>query len=195
MNIKHNNLRKDIFIVGKSNISENERNFLIKLYQLTQENSSSQVSMYDVGEVIGLERDAALKTAEVLFGFGLAEIKTLAGGIGITEDGLSEVMKSDVYKEIAGAVGYRLGHAPIIDDAGKNSIEQVVSGIKTKAGSLGLDYNTLEELLADLKTIDVQLTSSRPKTKIIRECFQSILDILQKVDADELVYKVKELTQ
>ncbi len=50
--------------------------------------------MYDVGEAIGLERDAALKTAEVLFGFELAEIKTLAGGIGITEDGLSEVMKN-----------------------------------------------------------------------------------------------------
>lgn len=179
----------------KSNISKNERNFLIKLYELTQGNSSSQVSMYDVGEAIGLERDAALKTAEVLFGFGLAEIKTLAGGIGITEDGLSEAMKNDTYKEIAGTVGFRLGDAPLIDDAGQKSIEQVISGIKTKAGSLGLDYDTLEELLADLKTIDVQLTSSRPKTKIIRECFQSIIDVLQKVDANELVNQVKVLTQ
>ena len=179
----------------KNNISKNESNFLIKLYELTQGNPSSQVSMYDVGEAIGLERDAALKTAEVLFGFGLAEIKTLAGGIGITEDGLSEAMKSDAYREIAGAVGFRLGDATIIDDAGQESVEQVISGIKSKAGSLGLDYDTLEELLADLKTIDVQLTSSRPKTKIIRECFQSIIDVLQKVDADELVNKVKELTR
>ncbi len=177
----------------KSNISENERNFLIKLYELTQGNPSSQVSMYDVGETIGLERDASLKTAEVLFGFGLAEIKTLAGGIGITEDGLSELMKNDAYKEIAGAVGFRLGNAPLIDDAGQKSVEQVISSIKTKAGSLGLDFDTLEELLADLKTIDAQLTSSRPKTKIIRECFQSIIDVLQKVDADELVNQVKGL--
>jgi len=177
--------------VEKNNISKNESNFLIKLYELTQGNPSSQVSMY----AIGLERDAALKTAEVLFGFGLAEIKTLAGGIGITEDGLSEAMKSDAYREIAGAVGFRLGDATIIDDAGQESVEQVISGIKSKAGSLGLDYDTLEELLADLKTIDVQLTSSRPKTKIIRQCFQSIIDVLQKVDADELVNKVKELTR
>ena len=179
----------------KNNISKNESNFLIKLYELTQGNPTSQVSMYDVGETIGLERDAALKTAEVLFGFGLAEIKTLSGGIGITEDGLSEAMKSDAYREIAGAVGFRLGDATIIDDVGQESVEQVISGIKSKAGSLGLDYDTLEELLADLKTIDVQLTSSRPKTKIIRECFQSIIDVLQKIDADELVNKIKRLTR
>jgi len=179
----------------KINISKNEHNFLIKLYELTHGNPSSQVSMYDVGEAIGLERDASLKTAEVLFGFGLAEIKTLAGVIGITEDGLSEVMKNNAYKEIAGVAGFRLGDAPIIDDAGQKSIEQVISGIKTKAGSLGLDYDTLEELLADLKTIDVQLTSSRPKLKIIHECFQSIIDVLQKVDANELVNQIKRLTQ
>jgi len=181
--------------VEKSNISENEHNFLIKLYELTQGNPSSQVSMYDVGETIGLERDASLKTAEVLFGFELAEIKTLAGGIGITEDGLAELMKNDAHKEFAGAIGVRLGDGPFIDDTGQKSVEQVVSDIKTKAGSLGLNYDTLEELLADLKTIDAQLTSSRPKTKIIRECFQSIIDVLQKIDADELVNKIKRLTR
>jgi len=125
----------------------------------------------------------------------LAEIKTLAGRIGITADGLSEVMKNDAYKKIAGAGAFCLGDAPLIDNAGQKSVEQVISSIKTKAGSLGLDYDTLEELLADLKTIDVQLTSSRPKTKIIRECFQSIIDVLQKVDADELVNQVKGLIQ
>lgn len=177
----------------KSNISENERNFLLKLYQLTQGNSSSQVSMYDLGEAIGLERDDALKTAEVLFGFGLAEIKTLAGGIGITEAGLAEIIKNDAGKEIAGATGFSLGDAPLIDDAGQKSVDQVISGIKTQTGSLGLDYDTLEELLADLKTIDAQLTSSRPKTKIVRQCFQSIIDILQKAHADELVNQVKRL--
>ncbi len=50
--------------------------------------------MHDLGEAIGLERDTALKTAEVVLEFGLAEIKTLAGDIGITEDGLSEAMKN-----------------------------------------------------------------------------------------------------
>jgi len=55
--------------------------------------------------------------------------------------------------------------------------EQVILGIKIKTDILGLDYDTLEELLADLKRIDVQLTSSRPKTKILRECFQSIIDV------------------
>ena len=181
--------------MGNNDISKNERNFLIKLYELTQGKPSSQVSMYDVGETIALERDDALKTAEVLFGFGLAEIKTLAGGIGITEAGLSEVTKNDADQEMTGVNSFRLGNVPLIDNAGKKSVEQVISNIKTKAGSLGLDFDTLEELLADLKTIDAQLTSSRPKTKIIRECFLSIIDVLQKVDADELVNQVKGLIQ
>ena len=179
--------------MGKNDISKKERNFLIKLYELTQEDSSSQVSMYDLGEAIGLERDDALKTAEVLFGFGLAEIKTLAGGIGITQAGMSEVIKNDADNGIAGAAGFRLGDVPLIDEAGQKSVEQVISDIKAKTGSLGLDYDTLEELLADLKTIDAQLTSSRPKTKIIRECFQSIIVVLQKADANELVNQVKGL--
>ncbi len=96
--------------------------------------------MYDLGEAIGLEQDAALKTAEVLFGFGLAEIKTLTGGIGITEDGLSEAMKNDAYKEITGAVGFPLGDALFIDDAGQKSVEKIILNIKNKAA---LDYTTI----------------------------------------------------
>ncbi len=92
LNKKNRNLEKPT----KHNqaITACQYNFLIKLYELTQKNSSSQVSMHDLGEAIGLERDTALKTAEVVLEFGLAEIKTLAGDIGITEDGLSEAMKN-----------------------------------------------------------------------------------------------------
>ncbi len=54
---------------------------------------SVKVSMFDIGESLGLDRKLSLRTAEELIGTGLAEIKTLSGGIGITADGVTEAQQ------------------------------------------------------------------------------------------------------
>ena len=71
-----------------------------------------------------------------------------------------------------------LDDAPLLNTSGRQAVERIASELKDQTGSLGLDFDTLTELMADLKTIDAQLGSSRPKTAIIRACLRSILAIL-----------------
>jgi hypothetical protein len=48
-------------------------------------------------------------------------------------------------------------------------------------------------MMADLKTIDAQLASPNPKTVIIRECFRSIVGLLQSMDNNDTLKSVKTL--
>jgi hypothetical protein len=67
--------------------------FVLELYLQTQGNSSNTVSWYDIGETLGLDRKGSSQAAEKIIGTGLAEIKTLNGGITITNDGIDEAHK------------------------------------------------------------------------------------------------------
>jgi hypothetical protein len=168
-----------------NDIGEKVQRFLVELYLRTQGDSSIKVSMYDIGEVLGLDRRASFQTAEELLVTGLAELKTLSGGIGITTDGVAEARQLGVVGE--GNTGPSLGNAPVLDETGRQAVEQISTRLKSQMGEKGLDFDQLAEMLADLKSIDTQLSSPKPKTAIIRECFQSIKGVLQKSgDADSL---------
>ena len=64
---------------------------------------------------------------------------------------------------------------------------------KIQAGKLGLDFDALSALMADLKTIDAQLGSSKPKTTIIRECLRSLKGILEESSENEILVKIRGL--
>jgi hypothetical protein len=74
----------------QDDIKENLPLFLVELYHRTQGDASVEVSMFDIGESLGLDRRLSLRTAEELIGTGLVEIKTLSGIIGITTEGVTE---------------------------------------------------------------------------------------------------------
>ena len=99
-----------------NDIEENMNRFLVELYLLTQGDPSIMVSMYDIGETLGLDRNDSLRTAEELIGTGLVEIKTLNGGIGITTDGVDEAhqMGASVGDEAQGNLS--LGDEPVLDE-------------------------------------------------------------------------------
>ena len=63
--------------------SEAAQQFLIQLFEQTKGDGSIQVSMYDIGELLGMDRDTASTVAQELMGLQLVEIRTLSGGIGI----------------------------------------------------------------------------------------------------------------
>jgi len=174
-------------------VKENFPLFLVELYLQTQGDPSIKVSMYDVGETIGLDRTVSSRTAEELIGTGLAEIKTLNGGIGITADGADEAQKLGASLSGEGDKGHVLGNSAVLNETDRQVVEEITTGLKSQVGEKNLDFNSLGELMADLKSVDAQLSSPNPKTAIIRECFQSIMAILQKANDVDSLTRIKSL--
>jgi len=170
-------------------LDENGQRFLIELFNQTKGNPSAKVSMFDVGTKVGMDKQLSSRTAEVIIAWELAEIRTLSGSIGITEAGVEEVRKSGAAgSEFSG--GLRLKETPVIDDTGCKIIEQFLIPLKSQIGSMGFNFEDMTEIVADLKTIDAQLTSSKPKTAIIREVFRSVRENLKRVKAAKIINQI-----
>jgi hypothetical protein len=168
-------------------IDDTGRQFLLQLFQQTNGDPSVQASMYDLGEELGLDRDASSRVAEQLIALQLVEIVTLAGGIAISTDGLKEIQASFGAQTVAGKTVTQLGSETVLDQTRSQAVGQVADQIKAQAGNMGLEFEKLTELMADLKSIDAQLDSPRPKTAIVRECLRSIKETLEgRVQEDSL---------
>lgn len=176
-----------------SELAEGGQQFLIQLFEQTGGDPAAQVSMYDLGEGLGLDRDTSSRVAETLIGLQLVEIRTLSGGIGISTEGANQVKRLTGGVSSADGSPGKLTDQPVMDPISCRGVEQAAGELKNQAGNLGLDFDGLSELMADLKTIDAQLGSSRPKTAIIRECLRSLKEILQGVGNGASLEKVKGL--
>ncbi len=163
-------------------LGDNEARLLKALYEQTDGELSAQISMYDLGEPLGMDRPTVSRAAEELMTEGLVDIRTLAGAIGLTMAGQDRMAGA---AEGGGETsdGMALGEEPVLDTARRGRVETEVAALKAGTGELGLSFDALSELAADLRTVDAQLASPRPKTAIIRECFRSIREILAEADA------------
>ena len=179
--------------MSSSELDESGEQFLIQLFEKTGGDVSAQVSMYEIGEGLGLDRDDSSRAAEILIGLQLAEIRTLSGGIGISADGANEVKRLMGGSVATGDAPGQLPDQPLMDPTSCQGVEQITGELKSQAGNLGLDFDSLSEMMADLKTIDAQLDSSRPKTAIIRECLRSIIDNLEGLANADSLEKIRGL--
>jgi hypothetical protein len=174
-------------------LDETCRSFLLELFSQTGGEPSVQVSMYDIGTALGMDRKAASRVAEELIGWELADIRTLSGGIGISSNGIEEARLLTGGPASSEEIGFTLGNDSAIDEAGCGKIEEITRDLKHQAGSLDLAFDALNEFLADLKTIDAQLGSPKPKTIIIRECLRSLMVAAKQAGAGESAAKIKAL--
>ena len=174
-------------------IDINGQQFLIQLFEQTKGDSTFQVSMYEIGDQLGLDRDIASAVAQELIGSMLVEIRTLSGGIGISAEGLQIAQKLIGPTESSNDEFAELNDGPLLNTSDRQSVEQIASELKDQTGSLGLDFDTLTELMADLKTIDAQMGSSRPKTAIIRACLRSILAVLTNSGDNKISGRIRSL--
>ena len=177
----------------QDDIKESLPLFIVELYHRTLGDGSVKVSMYDIGESLGFDRKLSLRTAEELIGTGLAEIKTLSGGIGITADGVTEAQQLGASLQDSAGSNISLQDVPVLDESGHQAVEQVVTNLKGQTSQYALDFDSLAELMADLKTIDAQLSSPNPKTAIIRECFRSIVGVLKAVDNNDDLKSIRTI--
>ena len=176
-----------------SEVDENGRQFLIQLFEQTKGDSSVQVSMYDIGEHLGLDRDAASRVAQDLIGEQLVEIRTLSGGIGISANG-SKMVKDLVDHQASDNLECtKLGDDPVLNSPSQQVVGQIAFDLKKQVGTFGLDFDTLTELTADLKTLDAQLGSSRPKTAVVRESLRSVLGVLTNLGNSEFAGRIRTL--
>jgi hypothetical protein len=180
-------------MMNSDEIDRAGQQFLIQLFQQTKGDSAVQVSMYDIGDQLGLDRDSASSVAQELIGCMLVEIRTLSGGIGISGDGSRMAQKLIGPTASSGDDFTKLDDAPLLNSSGRQAVERIASELKHQAGSLGLDFDTLTELMADLKTIDAQLGSSRPKTAIIRACLFSVQAVLKNSGDNKIFDRLRML--
>jgi hypothetical protein len=161
--------------------------YLDELYKLSEGKVDTQVSMFDIGAATGLEKDAARRMAEDLIAEGLGEIKTLSGGIGITTQGI------EMAQRMNGGAGLTLGNGPILEEQGWRALDAVLTAIKSHLAKNPTAFDRLEELVIDIKTIDVQLLSARPKTGIIKAVLRSLKEGLHAVGASTLADELEKM--
>jgi hypothetical protein len=186
-------LPDDSDMMNSDEIDKNGQQFLIQLFEQTKGDPTVQVSMYDIGDQLGLDRKIASTVAQELIGSMLVEIRTLSGGIGISADGLQMAQKLIGPAASNGNDFAKLDDAPILNASGRQAVEHIASELKNQAGSLGFDFDRLTELMADLKTVDAQLGSPRPKTAIIRECLRSVLAVCKNTGDNKISDRIRTL--
>lgn len=173
-------------------LDESARQFLTRLFEQAGGQTSRQLSMYEIGKGLGWEREAASGTAQDLMAAGLVEIRTLSGGIGLSAAGVEAVQAALGPGNPATALP-RLGTGRILEPAAGQTVAQVCDGIKAQAGGLGLDFDSLAELVADLKTVADQLGSPRPKTAVVRESLRSIEGVLKRFAGNKSLAEIRAL--
>jgi hypothetical protein len=172
------------------NQSIDQAAFLEELFRRTNGAPQTTVSMFEVGAVLGLEKGAAGKLAEEVIASGWAEVKTLSGGIGITADGIAAAQAAGGVPAGAATTEGGLDKGPVLGQPGRLLVEKLLTAIKIGLSGSQTDYARLEELVIDIKTIEVQLLSPRPKTALLRAALASLQAGLNAAGASELSARV-----
>lgn len=162
--------------------------YLNQLCTLAQGDPGTQVSMYDIGAALGLDKSAAGILAESLFIQDLAELKTLSGGIAITANGLKALGKSSPSSSPNQLLS--LGRDPVLDSEKKEMVTGLLTEIKKVLENENKPYEWMEEVVMDIKSMEVQLLSPKPKTGIVREIFNSLHQNLKQSAADAVNQKL-----
>lgn len=149
--------------------------YLQELYNTTQGNTETQVSMHDTGLNLGFDKAESGRIAEELMVQGYIELKTLAGGISITDEGLS-FLGFTPKSSSCEAETLTLSSGPIANDADRAISKNVMSSIQNELSSIELDFPSIEQIVLDLKALEIHLLSSSPKTAVLLELFRSISD-------------------
>lgn len=172
--------------------AEHINDFLYELHRQTDGNIENQASMHEVGANIGLEKTAAAALAEELILNDLVELKTLAGEIGITPAGLDLLAQSGRIQQTHGQV-QRLSGEEVLTNEDREIIHNIIGEVQKAIATSNLDYPRLEEMVVDLKTLEVQLLSMRPKTTIVRAILASLGISLETLHQSEILAKYGDI--
>lgn len=146
--------------------------YLQELYDTTQGDPEVTVSMHDIGLAIGIEKSEAGRIAEELMVTGYIELKTLAGGIGITSDGLTSLGITPQPDQ--NETSLQLSSGADITSEDRQVIDTILGNIKNTMTAQNHEYQSIEQAVLDIKVIELHLLSPSPKTGVILALFRSL---------------------
>ena len=147
--------------------------YLNQVKDMTGADPAQQVSMYDAGEALGLDRSQAEEMAQALFIEEYAELKTLSGGIGITESGL-KVLGVSPPRSTTGNANDTISREYVMTEEDKQVLDRLLEEVKSAIAGRPADYTLLDTVVTDIKTIELHMLSPEPKTGVIRALIDSI---------------------
>jgi hypothetical protein len=179
--------------MGIEELDEDSVKFLAELYKRSKGNTAYSISMYQLGEILGMDRAAASRTAETLMGGEWVEIKTLSGAIGITPAGITGLKEQEEKDGSQRSARSALPTTPVIDAPGRAAIETLLTQIKYHLHEAGLSFDGMAGVISDIKTLEAQLTSPAPKTPILREGLVSLKAWMEKTSQPLLKERIQAL--
>jgi hypothetical protein len=184
--------------------------FLHVVYEKAGGDRFRYVRMWDVGVQLGLTHEETERIAQYLVDEHLLAHAALGGLMAITHYGIQEVENALSHPDQA------TQHFPPVNIISihhmensqiqqgviqsnqvvsfqldkKEEIDKFVQLLKTKLSQLHLSSEDGSELKSDIATLEVQITSSRPKPGVLRECLMSIQRILESAAGEILAQEL-----
>ena len=173
--------------------------FINRLYEKTGGSIFKHLNMWEIGQELGFNKDETDTITQYLVGEYLIEHKALGKFIAITHEGVKEVEsalsepdQSSQYFPPVNIINIQHMEASQIQQgtinneqkvsykiSSKNDISTFIDLLKSKVPELNLSPDDKSEVEAEITTIEAQLSSSRPKNIILKECLNSIKNILE----------------
>lgn len=180
------------------NMNQSSLDFLAGLMEKTGGDLSAQVSMYEIGTGMGLDKEATRHTAEDIIGRHLAEIVSLGGTIKLTEQGLEGAEKLGLSSPTlkASASGGLIAETIAVkgtDETLSLLGPQGVQGLRSLAAELL--GSAPAEAQGDLSGLLAHLGTPKPKAGVAAQLLLSVLaEMKDGEDRDRALDWVKKLS-
>ncbi len=188
-------------------------NFLNKLYEITNGDSSYMMNMWELGNELCLDRELTSNIVDYLIGESLIEERALGGGISITHEGIVEIEElhdnPDVSSEHFPAINMihienmtnsaiqqgvsNTTQSVVFTDNNKNDLKILIEELSKIKDRLFSDINQTEEFNAELNTLQSQVQSPKPKKLIISESLKTIRNLIEGVAGNMIAPTIIEL--
>ena len=175
--------------------------FLNKLYEVTDGDSSLIVDMWELGKEINIERKDISNIVDYLKEEYLIKPMTLGGGISITHEGILEIEElhnspdvPTVHFPAINVINVENMNNSAIQQGNTNStqnilfeqtksddLQKLILEIERIKNDLNLRKEDIVELEAELATIKSQSKSPKPKKIIITESLKTIRNLIEGV--------------
>ena len=86
-----------------------------------------------------------------------------------------------------------MGSEPVLGEQGRQAVEIIVRDIRGALVPGKTSLGQLEEIVIDIKTIEIQMLSPRPKTDVIRAVCRSLQAVLTDLGLIKLAAEVETL--